>query len=78
MDSESTTKSVVMDSYNHFIGTDAKHLINTTKILRGHKLKTQDFIKLQLMRFRYCSPVKYEDQIEQNIINMTKSNALFI
>ena len=39
------------------------HLINTTKILKGHKLKTHDFVKLQLMRFRYCSPIKYEEQI---------------
>jgi hypothetical protein len=29
------------------------------------------------MRFRYCSPIKYEDQIEQNIINMNKSKPDF-
>lgn len=56
MDADPTTKSVTIDSN---LTTEGKHLINTTKVLRGHKLKTQDFIKLQLMRFRYCSPVKY-------------------
>jgi hypothetical protein len=25
------------------------------------------------MRFRYCSPIKYEEQIERNIIDKAKS-----
>ncbi len=55
-----------------------KHLINTSKVVKGHKLKTQDFIRLQLMRFRYCSPVKYEEQIENNLLHMSKSNFIYM
>ena len=74
MDDEST-KSVTLDSagLKDKAGLEGDHLINTAKVLKGHKLKTQDFIKLQLMRFRYCSPVRYEDLLQQTLADMAKS-----
>lgn len=42
------------------------YLINTAKAVKGHKLKTRDFIKLQMMRFRKCSPVKFDDLHEKS------------
>lgn len=76
MDDEST-KSVTLDSAarRDKSGLEGDHLINTAKVLKGHKLKTQDFIKLQLMRFRYCSPVRYEDLLQQTLTDMAKSTA---
>ena len=60
MQIESTASQTLQ---NDFIGNNPsatnKYLINTTKALKGHKMKTQDFIKLQLLKFRQCSPVKY-------------------
>ena len=76
MDDESTN-SVTLDSgvLKDKAGLEGDHLINTAKVLKGHKLKTQDFIKLQLMRFRYCSPVRYEDLLQQTLTDMAKSTA---
>lgn len=72
---DKSTKSVTLNSSlpKDKAGLEGDHLINTAKVLKGHKLKTHDFIKLQLMRFRYCSPIKYEDLLQQNLMNMAKS-----
>jgi hypothetical protein len=40
---------------------ESRYLINTAKAIKGSKLKTKDFIKMQLMRFRKCSPQKYDE-----------------
>ena len=74
MDDEST-KSVTLGSVElkEPAALEGDHLINTAKVLKGHKLRTHDFIKLQLMRFRYCSPVRYEDLLQQNLMDMAKS-----
>lgn len=43
------------------------YLINTSKAVKGHKLKTRDFVKIQLMKFRHCSPVKYETLVQPSL-----------
>lgn len=56
-----TTASQSISKQSNQEPTTANYLINTSKAVKGHKLKTRDFIKLQMMRFRKCSPVKFED-----------------
>lgn len=57
-------------------GEPNNYLINTSKAVRGHKLKTRDFIKLQMMRFRRCSPVKYEDLQEKQPLPHCESSPI--
>ena len=33
-------------------------------MIKGTKLKTKDFVKMQLLRFRKCSPVKYDEMYQ--------------
>lgn len=37
-------------------GKEDFHLINTTKVIKGHKLRTSDFVRLQLLKYRHSSP----------------------
>ena len=39
-------------------------MINTTKALKGSKLKTKDFIRVQLMKFKHTSPIQFNEAIE--------------
>lgn len=40
------------------IGVDTKHVINTAKVVRGHKLTMKDYIKIQNLKNKRVSPTK--------------------
>jgi hypothetical protein len=46
------------------MGIDDKHLINTSKVLRGNKIRSNDYAKILQLKYRNCSPTRIaEDQI---------------
>lgn len=70
MEIESTTSQSLQNGFAAINSTtNNKYMINTAKAMKGHKLTTRDFVKLQLMKFRQCSPVKYEDIISSQLAN---------
>ena len=39
-------------------------MINTSKALKGSKLKTKDFVRVQLMKFKHTSPSQFNEPVE--------------
>lgn len=58
--------------------TEEKYLINTAKIVKGHKLTLKDTLRRQLMKSRASSQARKQNEIGSQIQNLDVSKKRII